>query len=179
MRINCTTVYERLHQYLLCQTWLWPVSLEDLEEPILQPPVQQLSDSWVPPRLAPFESSNKSQEWPPRHLRTTGSSTGSWDIDAAHPNGSSSPTCDTAATQISSRQQSATTTGSHDVQDASEGIELRPTKANVLLGQYHMERSGQFVSAKPGRTMSPNRQHNSNRDEWHLEDRGPSSRLRV
>lgn len=179
MRINCTTLYERLHQYLPCQPWLWPVSLEDLEEPILHPPVQQLSDSWVPPRLAPFESSNKSQEWPSCHLRTTGSSTGSWDIDAAHPDGYNSPTSQTPATHISSRQQSVTTSGSHDVQDASEGIELRPTKANVLLGQYHMERSGQFVSAKPGRNMSPGRQYNSRRDVWHLEDRGPSSRLCV
>ena len=49
-----------------------------------------------------------------------GSSTGSWDIDAAHPDGSSSPTSQMAATHISSRQQSVTTTGSHDVQDASE-----------------------------------------------------------
>ncbi|KAL0039000.1 hypothetical protein WJX77_004734 [Trebouxia sp. C0004] len=178
MRINCTTLYERLYQYSPCQTWLWPVSLEDLKEPILQPPVYT-SDSWVPPRLAPFESSNKSQEWPPRHLRTTGSSTGSWEIDAAHPDISSSPTSQMAATHVSSRQQSVTSTGGHDVQDASEGIELRPAKANVLLGQYHMERSGQFVSAKPGRNMGPGTQHNSKRDEWHFEDRGPSSRLRV
>ncbi|KAL0047001.1 hypothetical protein WJX82_003862 [Trebouxia sp. C0006] len=114
-----------------------------------------------------------------RKVALVGSSTGSWDIDAAHLDGCSSPTSQMAATHISSRQQSATTTGSHDVQDASEGIELRPTKTNVLLGQYHMERSGQFVSAKPGLIMSQNRQHNSKRDEWHLVDRGPSSRLRV
>ncbi|DBB00872.1 TPA: hypothetical protein ACH3X1_000791 [Trebouxia sp. C0004] len=91
-------------------------------------------------------------------VTSDGSSTGSWEIDAAHPDISSSPTSQMAATHVSSRQQSVTSTGGHDVQDASEvrqGIELRPAKANVLLGQYHMERSGQFVSAKPGRNMGP------------------------
>ncbi len=44
----------------------------------------------------------------------------------------------------------------------------------MLLGQYHMERSGQFVSAKPGRNLSPGRQHRSMGDVWHLEDRGPA-----
>ena len=53
-----------------------------------------------------------------------GSSTGSWDIDAAHPDGRSSPTSQTVATLMSSKQQSATTTGSHDVQDASEVRQL-------------------------------------------------------
>ena len=38
-----------------------------------------------------------------------------------------------------------------------QGVELRPVKPNVLLGQYHTERSGQFVSATPGHFMKQSR----------------------
>lgn len=177
MRLSCNALYERLVVYLPCQCWLWPVSLEDLEEPILQPPVQLLSECWVPPRAHPFESSSSqmSQAWPPCHLQTTGRSTGSWDIGAAHADGFSTPT---SQAPVSSRQQSGTSAGMHDVQDASQGIELRPAKTNVLLGQYHMERSGQFVSVKPGRGFGSDKPRNS---KWgtQLEDRGPVNRLHI
>ena len=35
-----------------------------------------------------------------------------------------------------------------------QGIELHRAASNILLGQFHMEKSGQFVAARPGRLKS-------------------------
>ncbi|KAL3147506.1 hypothetical protein ABBQ38_014561 [Trebouxia sp. C0009 RCD-2024] len=170
MGLSCTSLYERVSGFFHCHNWLWPVSQDALEEPILQPPVQTLSECWVLPRA--FTSAHlhepKGQTWHVGQLKSPGSSDGSWDIDTACADGHSTPRFQVMA----SRQHSGMTTSSHDIEDASEGIELRHAKANVLLGQYHMERSGQFVASKPGHHTRPGRQHTKKDRVFSLEDRG-------
>ncbi|KAL3162207.1 hypothetical protein ABBQ32_009912 [Trebouxia sp. C0010 RCD-2024] len=170
MGLSCTLLYERVSEFFPCQNWLWPMSQDALEEPILHPPVQTLSECWVPPRAFPSVHVH-GPEGQARHIRqlqTPGSSDGSWDIDTACADGHSTPKFQVMA----SRQHSGITTSSHDIEDASEGIELRPAKANVLLGQYHMERSGQFVASKPGHLIRPGRYHTRKDRVFSMEDRG-------
>ena len=75
MGLSCAALYERVSEYFPCQNWLWPVTQDDLEEPILQAPVQSLSDCCVPPRTVPYEVAlpdSKQFSWHGRQLQKAG-----------------------------------------------------------------------------------------------------------
>ena len=75
MGLSCPALYERVLVYFPCHSWLWPVSQDNLEEPILQPPVQSLSECWVPPRAFTFEGDLpgiQGHSWHGRQLQSAG-----------------------------------------------------------------------------------------------------------